>query len=93
MIQLPIIILKKDILSDMHYRTTYMHSNFQQNRVSRSVKTVHTNLLAKQRKLHIFATCNSNLENHAFQIYTTPLATFKSILQSIGLLDIKLPRK
>ena len=46
----------------MHHRTTYMHSNFQQNRVSRSVKTVHTNLLAKQRKLHKFATCNSSLE-------------------------------
>ena len=46
----------------MHHRTTYMLSNFQQNRASRSVKTVHTNLLAKQRKLHKFATGNSNFE-------------------------------
>ena len=30
----------KKISSDMHHRTTYIHSNFQQNRVSRSVKTV-----------------------------------------------------
>ena len=36
----------------MHYRKTYMYINFQQNRVSRSVKkllkTVHTNLFAKK---------------------------------------------
>ena len=32
----------------MHHRKTYMHINFQQNRVSRSVKTVHTNLFAKK---------------------------------------------
>ena len=31
-------------LSDMHHCRTYMHINFQQNWVSRSVKTVHTNL-------------------------------------------------
>ena len=34
----------------------YMHINFQQNRVSRSVKTVHTNLFAKNCKLHKFVT-------------------------------------
>ena len=28
----------------MHHRVTYMYINFQQNRVSRSVKTVHTSL-------------------------------------------------
>ena len=39
-----------------------MHINFQQNRVSRSVKTVHTNLFAQHRKLHKFATTNSNFE-------------------------------
>ena len=53
---------EKKIFFDMHHRTTYMHSNFQQNRSNRSVKTVHTNLLAIQRKLHKFATCNSNFE-------------------------------
>ena len=48
----------------MHHRTciTYMYINFQQNRVSRLVKTVHTNLFANNRKLHKFATCNSNFE-------------------------------
>ena len=38
----------KSILSDMHHRKMYMHIHFQQNRVSRSVKTVHTNLFAKK---------------------------------------------
>ena len=38
------LILKKIYISDMHHRTTYMHSNFQQNWVRRSVKTVQTNL-------------------------------------------------
>ena len=37
-----------------------MYINFQQNRVSRSVKTVHTNLLAKICKLHKI--CNLQLE-------------------------------
>ena len=48
------------LLSDMHHRITYLYINFQQNRVSRSVKTVHTNLFANNRKLHKFATCNLN---------------------------------
>ena len=47
---------------EIHYRKTYMHINFQQNRVKRSVKTVHTNIFAKNRKLHKFATTNSNFE-------------------------------
>ena len=42
-------------LSDMHHRITYMYINFQQNRASRSVKTVHTCLFANNRKLHQFA--------------------------------------
>ena len=42
---------KTKLLSDMHHRITYLHINFQQNRVSRSVKTVHTNLFAKNCKL------------------------------------------
>ena len=33
-----------------------MNIKFQQNCVSRSVKTVHTNLFANDRKLHKFAT-------------------------------------
>ena len=43
-----------------------MHNNFQQNRVSRSVKTMYTNLLAKNCNLHKFATTNSNFEKSIF---------------------------
>ena len=46
----------------MHHRVTYTYINFQQNQVSRTVKTVHTNLFANNSKLHKFATYNSNLE-------------------------------
>ena len=45
---------------DMHHRIAYMYINFQQPRVSRSVQTVHTNIFANIRKLHKFATTNSN---------------------------------
>ena len=39
-----------------------MYVNFQQNRISRSVKNENTNLLSDNRKLHKFATCNLNFE-------------------------------
>ena len=42
-LQLPIVILKENNISDMHHCVTYMYINFQQNRASRSVKTEHTN--------------------------------------------------
>ena len=51
-LQLPILIFKKLIISDMHHRAMYMYINFQQNQASRSVKTVHTNLFANNQKLH-----------------------------------------
>ena len=38
----------KSIISDMHHRITYMSINFQQNRISRSVKPVRTNTFAKK---------------------------------------------
>ena len=47
MLQLPVVILKKSSISDMQHRKTYNYFNFQQNWVSRSVKTVHTNVFAK----------------------------------------------
>ena len=50
-LQLPIVIFFKLTLSDMHHRKTYMYINFQQNRVSRSVKNVHTNLFAKKSQV------------------------------------------
>ena len=40
--------VKKSILLDMHHRKMYMYINFQQNRVSTSVETVHTNLFAQK---------------------------------------------
>ena len=43
----------------MHHRITYICINFQQNRVSRSVKTMRTNIFAKKCKLHIFAIPNT----------------------------------
>ena len=50
------------LLSDMHHWITSMYINFQQNRISSLVKTVHTKLFANNRKLHKFATCNTNFE-------------------------------
>ena len=47
MLQLPVVILKKSSISDMQHRKTYNYSNFQQNWVSRTVKTVHTNVFTK----------------------------------------------
>ena len=46
-----------------------MPINFQQNRVSRYVKTVHTNLFAKNGKLHRFATTNSNCKQNVREAY------------------------
>ena len=50
------------MLPDMHHSIMYMYIKFQQNRVSRSVKTVHTYIFANDRKLHKFTTTNSNCE-------------------------------
>ena len=62
-LQLPIVFFKESIMSDMHRGKAYMYINFQQNRVNRSVITAHTNLFAKKnRKLHKFATTNSNFK-------------------------------
>ena len=48
----------------MHLHKEYMYIDFQQNRVCISVKTVHTHLFAQYRKLHKFATTNSNFEKN-----------------------------
>ena len=47
-LQLPIVILKKSILLDMHHHKTYMYIIFQQNQVKTQVMTVHTSLFAKK---------------------------------------------
>ena len=44
----------------MRHRKAYTYINFYQTRLSRSVKTVHTNQFAKNHRLHKFATTNSN---------------------------------
>ena len=64
-LSLPIVFFFKWIISDMHHRIMYMYINFQQNRVSRSFKTVHTNIFANNRKLHKFAIRIS--KNRSFQ--------------------------
>ena len=43
-----------------------MYINFQQIRVSRSVKTLPTNIFANNRKLRKFATMTSNFEKNAY---------------------------
>ena len=53
---------KKAIISDMRHRIPYMYIDFQQNQVSRSLKTVHTNIFANNRQLHKIATINRNIE-------------------------------
>ena len=74
------------LFSDMHHRITYLYINFQQNRVSRSVKTVHTNLFAQYRQLHKFATTNRNLEeNQSFWTCIIIKHTCISIFSKIGL--------
>ena len=60
----------------MHHCVTYMYINFQQNRAGRSVKTEHTNLLANNRKLHKFATCNSSFEKQLLSDMNHPMSYF-----------------
>ena len=69
-LQRPIVILKKSILVDMLHET-YMYINLQQNRVSTSVKTVHTNLFAKNCNCINLQLTIGVLKNRAFQTCTT----------------------
>ena len=58
-----IVILRKIDYLDMHHVSRSLHVDlyqFQQTQVSRSVQTVHTTIFANNRKLHKFATSNSN---------------------------------
>ena len=65
-----------------------MYINFQQNRANRSVITVHTNVFAKNRKLHEFATTNIFfLKNRHFQTCIIVKRTCISIFSKIGLVD------
>ena len=61
-LQLPDLVFKNSTLSDIHQRKTYIHIHFQQSQVSRSIKTVHTNLHKRAFRI---------LNNHASRICTT----------------------
>ena len=63
-----------------------MYINFQQNRVSSSIKTMHTDLFAKVAICINLQLAIRILKNHEFR-------TFKPILRLIGLLDIKYLKK
>ena len=69
-----------------------MYINFQQNRVSRAVKTVHTSLQKSSNYINLHLSIKI-LKNHAFRTCTTPSRTLKPIWRSIALLDIEIPRK
>ena len=70
-----------------------MSIKFQQiYRVSRSVKTVHTNIFANNRKLHKFATTNSIFfKNRHFQTCIIVKYTCISIYNKIRLVDLSKP--
>ena len=70
----------------MRPRKTYMYIYFQQNWVCRSVKPYTQNLSAQNRKLHRFATSNSNFEkNQLFYTCIIIKRTCVSIFSKIGL--------
>ena len=69
-----------------------MYINFLQNRANRSVITVHTNVFAKNLKLHEFATTNIIcFKNRLFQTYIIVKCTCISIFSKIGLVDQSKP--
>ena len=71
----------------------YMYINFPQNPVSISIKTVHTHLFAQNRKLHKFASSNSNLKKRYYFRHASTyniglhVCTCISIFPKIGLVD------
>ena len=72
----------------MHHCITYMYIHFQQNLVSRLVKTVYTNLFAKHRELHKFTYYQIViLKNRLFQTCIIVWHTSISIFSKIGLVD------
>ena len=88
-LQLLILFFVKSIISDMHHRITYMYINFQQNWVCRSVKPCTLIYLHNiYRKLHKFATTNSNFfKNGLLQTCILVKRTCISIFSKIGFVD------
>ena len=77
----------------MHHRKTYMYNNFQQNRVSRSVKAVHTNLFAKICKFHKFATCNWNFKKSRLSDMHYPLTDIQADFEINRLISYQITAK
>ena len=74
----------------MHHRKTYVRVYlFTPSRVNRSIKRVHTNILAKNRKLHKIATTKCNFEKN--RLLQTCISTCLSIFSNIGLVDQSKP--
>ena len=64
-LQLPIVISKKILFR--HALLYHVHVyKFPAKSVSRSVQTVHTNIIANNRNFHKFATTNSNFEKNDY---------------------------
>ena len=72
----------------MHHCITYMYINFQQNWVSRSVKTVHTNIFAKKNTSCIICKyTNSIFLNQLLQTCIIIKRTCISIVSNIDFVD------
>ena len=70
----------------MHHRTMYMYTNFQQMRVIKSVKTVHTNIFVNNRKLQKFA----REKNYYKFMLIDPFNTFLDITLPLGMPNYKI---
>ena len=62
----------KSTIADIRHRKTYMYINFQQNRVNRTVKTVHTNVFEKNANCINLQLAIRISKNDAFWKDTTP---------------------
>ena len=71
----------------MHLYETYMYINFQQNRVCKSVKAVHTNLFAKISSCINLQLRIVFLKNRLFQTCVIVKRTCLSIFSNLGLVD------
>ena len=89
-LQLPIVIFKELIMSDMHRGKSYMYVNFQQNRVNRSISH---NRAYKFIRKKIASCINLQipiqiLKNPSFQTCIIVKCTRISIFSKIGLGDL-----
>ena len=87
--------MKKSFCPVSSLYPTFPYINLYQTRVSKSVKTVHTNLFANNGKLYKFAITNSNFEKINFFLHASSSIIIKrtciSIFSKIGLVDQSKP--